>query len=198
MTRAEFAATYWPAAQKAQRRHGIPAKFIISQIALETGYGKHMRGHNVAGIKARRGSTGAPSEPAFLAWTTEYLDTLNDAKRFPAYDLSSAQKVGGRWKVRVKDYFRKFPSPAAGIERYLNLLNGARYAPAKAKAGNWLAYGRDVVRRGYATLDPDEYARRLNSVYSVLLPDLPASRPSLWPLLLVAAAGFAFWKFRKK
>ncbi|MBA3599292.1 MAG: flagellar assembly peptidoglycan hydrolase FlgJ, partial [Methylibium sp.] len=111
-SRAEnFIARHSESAEKASADTGIPAAFILSQAALESGWGKrdirHADGsasHNLFGIKAGANWKGAVAEVT----TTEYID-------------------GEPRKVTAK--FRAYASPEESFRDYAQLIkNSPRYA----------------------------------------------------------------------
>jgi flagellar protein FlgJ len=134
-------------AEEASRASGIPAKFMLGQAALESGWGRReIRGrdgsnsHNLFGIKAGPGWKGRVVETA----TTEY--------------------VNGKPQVRVEK-FRAYDSYADSFKDYARLLsNNPRYEKALAAANGTDAAGfaRNLQRAGYAT-DPN-YATKLASI----------------------------------
>jgi flagellar protein FlgJ len=129
-------------AEEASRRSGIPAAFILGQAALESGWGRHeIRGpqgeptHNLFGIKAGRGWTGATVE----ASTTEFVD---GAPR------------------RQRERFRAYGSYDEAFADYARLVAGnPRYAEARGAGADPERFARAMARAGYAT-DP-AYARKL-------------------------------------
>ena len=132
-------------AEKASLETGIPAKFMLGQAALESGWGKReirsMDGsasHNVFGIKATKGWGGRTVE----ALTTEYSNGV-------AY-----QKI---------EKFRAYDSYADAFKDYANLLTkNPRYQDviANSKDASSFAYG--LQKAGYAT-DP-QYANKLSRI----------------------------------
>jgi flagellar protein FlgJ len=130
------------AAKTASAASGIPARFILSHAALESGWGRHeirsadgTTSHNVFGIKAGKSWTG----PTVTATTTEYVDGV-------------AQ--------RVKAKFRAYDSYDDAMVDYTNLLkNNPRYAGTMAASHDAAGFAAGLQRAGYAT-DP-AYAKKL-------------------------------------
>lgn len=143
-----FVEKMMPHAIEASRTSGIPARFIVGQAALETGWGRaEPRGadgrpsHNVFGIKAGGNWNG----PTVEATTTEVVDGV-------------AQK-------RV-ERFRAYSSYAEAFQDYANLLtSNPRYA-AVAGSGDAAGFSQGLARAGYAT-DP-AYAEKLTRVINSL------------------------------
>ncbi|MEX3956059.1 flagellar protein FlgJ [Trinickia symbiotica] len=132
-------------AQAASAATGIPARFIIGQAALESGWGKgeikNANGtpsHNVFGIKATKDWTGK----TVTAVTTEY--------------------VNGK-PQKVVEKFRAYDSYADAMTDYAKMLrNNPRYASVVNNSHDAASFARGMQRAGYAT-DP-HYARKLISI----------------------------------
>lgn len=133
------------AAEEASQTTGIPAKFMLGQAALESGWGKHeirtadgSASHNVFGIKATAGWKGKTVD----AVTTEYVNGVPQKRveKFRAYDSYA-------------DAFRDYASLLKSNPRYQNVL-------ANAKDAHSFAQG--LQRAGYAT-DPN-YATKLATI----------------------------------
>lgn len=144
----DFANRMWPHAVEASRATGIPARFIVGQAALESGWGqREIRGadgkpsFNLFGIKAGRSWHGATAE----VMTTEYVNGI---------------------PRRVAQTFRAYSSYAEAFRDYGNLLkNTPRYACVLENCQDAAAFARGLQRAGYAT-DPlyaDKLARVINS-----------------------------------
>jgi flagellar protein FlgJ len=134
-------------AQAASAATGIPARFIVGQAALESGWGKSeikkadgSTSHNVFGIKATKDWTGDTVSTV----TTEYVD--------------------GKAERRVEK-FRSYGSYQEAMTDYANMLtSNPRYAAVvSASRGKGAAgFAAGMQRAGYAT-DP-HYARKLMSI----------------------------------
>ncbi|MGI4848616.1 MAG: flagellar assembly peptidoglycan hydrolase FlgJ [Janthinobacterium lividum] len=129
-------------AEEASRTTGIPARFMLGQAALESGWGKReimardgSNSHNVFGIKAGSGWKGKVVETA----TTEYVDGVPQKRieRFRAYDSYA-------------DAFRDYARMLSNNPRYENVIANARDANS---------FAQGLQRAGYAT-DPN-YAAKL-------------------------------------
>jgi flagellar protein FlgJ len=134
-----------PHAQAASASTGIPARFMLGQAALETGWGKaEIRGadghnsHNLFGIKAGAGWKGQTVDIV----TTEY--------------------VNGQPQKQVES-FRAYDSYADSFRDYANLLRGnARYQNVIAQGQDAAGFAQGLQQAGYAT-DP-KYAQKLMGV----------------------------------
>lgn len=133
------------AAQAASAATGIPARFIVGQAALESGWGKReIRGrdgsssYNVFGIKATKNWTGR----TVSAVTTEY--------------------VGGQPR-RVVAQFRAYDSYEHAMTDYATMLkSNPRYAGVVNASTTPESFANGMQRAGYAT-DP-HYAKKLISI----------------------------------
>jgi flagellar protein FlgJ len=132
-------------AQAASAATGIPARFIIGQAALESGWGKSeikkadgSSSHNVFGIKASKDWTGKTVSTV----TTEY--------------------VNGK-PQRTVEKFRAYDSYQEAMTDYASLLKGnPRYAQVINSSRDLNGFANGMQRAGYAT-DP-HYAKKLMSI----------------------------------
>lgn len=155
---AGFVDQHQDAARAAEAKTGIPATFMISQAALETGWGRkeirHADGspsYNLFGIKAGANWKGPVAEIT----TTEYVN-------------GQPQKVVAR--------FRAYSSYAESFADYGKLMQDSpRYAGIASRAakgtlqgqGGAVAFAQGLQRAGYAT-DP-AYADKLTRVINTTL-----------------------------
>lgn len=132
-------------AELASQGTGIPAKFMLGQAALESGWGKHeikaldgSSSHNVFGIKASGNWKGRTVE----ALTTEYVNGV-------AY-----QKV---------EKFRAYDNYGDAFKDYAKLIqNNPRYQSVLQNGGDATQFAHALQKAGYAT-DP-QYAQKLTKV----------------------------------
>ncbi len=132
-------------AAEAEAATGIPAKFMLGQAALETGWGKRQiknadgsNSHNLFGIKAGPGWTGKVA----TAVTTEY--------------------VNGVPRTKVEK-FRAYDTPADSFKDYAKLITtNPRYEKVLASANDAAGFAHGLQRAGYAT-DP-LYAAKLSRI----------------------------------
>lgn len=132
-------------AEIASQSTGIPAKFMLGQAALESGWGKReikaMDGstsHNVFGIKANSQWKGRTVD----AMTTEYVDgvALRKVEKFRAYD---------NYADAFKDYARL-------------ITDNPRYQNVMQNGGSVEKFASELQKAGYAT-DP-HYAQKLTKI----------------------------------
>jgi len=132
-----------PHAEAAEAATGVPARFILAQAALESGWGERQiraadgtPSHNLFGIKAGKGWAGEAVETD----TTEYRQGV-------------AMKLAQR--------FRAYPDYTAAFADHAQLLR-SRYADAVRAGDDAAGFARGLAQGGYAT-DP-AYAGKLQSV----------------------------------
>ena len=132
-------------AEQASLATGVPAKFMLGQAALESGWGKRVikgshgeLSNNLFGIKAGPDWKGK----TVSAVTTEY--------------------VHGVPQTRLEK-FRAYDSYADSFTDYANMIvNNKRYAGVMASAGDASSFAVALQRAGYAT-DPN-YAAKLTRI----------------------------------
>jgi peptidoglycan hydrolase FlgJ len=145
---AEFQGRLMPHALEASQATGVPARFMLGQAALESGWGKReiraadgTPSHNLFGIKAGSSWKG----PVVETVTTEYVNGV-------------AQKS--------VEKFRAYASYADAFRDYANLLSSnPRYAGVMAQAAQGMnaeGFAQGLQRAGYAT-DPN-YADKLSRI----------------------------------
>ena len=128
----------------------MPARFIVGQAALETGWGRsEMRlpdgrsAHNLFGVKAGAHWKG----PTVDAATTEYVD--------------------GR-AVRTVERFRAYASYEEAFQDWAKLIGTSpRYAQVVRAGGTVEGFAQGLQRAGYAT-DPN-YADKLTNTINQTL-----------------------------
>lgn len=141
----KFVDAMLPEAISASNATGVPARFILGQAALESGWGKgEIRAadgtpsHNLFGIKAGPNWTGR----TMSVTTTEY--------------------VNGQARKQVEK-FRAYGSYSEGFADYARLIaNNPRYAAAVKPGNDAAGFAQGLARGGYAT-DP-AYAAKLTRV----------------------------------
>ncbi len=138
-----FARSVWPHAQKAAAELGVPAKALVAQAALETGWGRRLArsegatSHNLFGIKAGSSWRGDKVNAA----THEYVD---------------GQRVSERAA------FRSYGNTADSFADYTRLLKNPRYTEARGSGGDVHHFAKALQRAGYAT-DP-AYAAKIVAI----------------------------------
>jgi len=146
----DFLTQHTQAARAAEAQSGIPATFMVSQAAHETGWGQHeirnadgSSSFNLFGIKAGANWKGKVAEVT----TTEYVN-------------------GAPQKVTAK--FRAYGSYAESFNDYAKMMKDSpRYSQVLANSGSAQGFAQGLQRAGYAT-DP-AYADKLTRVINTTL-----------------------------
>jgi flagellar protein FlgJ len=139
-------------ANEAANASGIPAKFMLGQAALESGWGKReirnpdgSTSHNLFAIKAGSNWTG----PTVSVTTTEYVNGI---------PRKSVEK------------FRAYSSYAESFKDYAALItNSPRYGAVAENSGSVEGFATSLQRAGYAT-DPryaEKLSRTINQVIAI-------------------------------
>jgi flagellar protein FlgJ len=139
-------------ANEAASTTGIPAKFMLGQAALESGWGKReirnpdgSTSHNLFGIKAGTNWTGR----TVSVTTTEYVNGI---------PRQSVQK------------FRAYSSYAESFKDYATLITKSpRYSAVASNSGSVEGFATSLQRAGYAT-DPryaEKLSRTINHVIAI-------------------------------
>lgn len=145
----EFKNFMLPSAMMIEQKFKIPHLFTLSQIALETGFGKSelfYKYFNVGGIRSFK----PESEPHGYYWTWEHV-AKPDLQKWDKYERDKTKDSvlpNGKIKIRVKLPFRHFPDLVSGLAYWVNnvLLN---------------KYFKSYVSQ--ANLNPEKYAELLQS-----------------------------------
>ncbi len=172
-----FVSAYLPFAQEAQAATGIHAAAILAQAALESGWGDRAVGNMFFGIKdTAKGKTGKGQ----LLVTTEYLKSPDQKHLFPEVISVTWNERRKRWKYVVKDWFRKYDSPAGSFKDHAQFfLQNQRYAAAMANAADPIRFLQEVAKAGYATA-PD-YAKILTQLVKMIQRHTPSDLESFEP-----------------
>ncbi len=149
-----FVQQHWDSATRAQHATGVPAGFIVSQAALESGWGKgeirHPDGapsHNLFGIKA--GSS----------WSGRTVDVMTTE-----YENGVAKKI--------TEKFRAYASYDEAFNDWAQLMSrNPRYAAVLHSGGDVNGFAQALQRAGYAT-DP-RYGEKLRAVMNTVLAATP-------------------------
>lgn len=158
-----FVKKYYKHAKKAERKSGVPALFALAQSALESGWGKHAPKNMLFGMKVGSGKNyGGWQGDEQLISTTEYSkkSSLRFPFIFPGYPMMSTT---GKWKYKVKDYFRAYPTPFHAFMDWAGLLSkNSRYRHAIQNRGDPYRFADEVAKAGYAT--SPNYASKVKGV----------------------------------
>lgn len=145
MSKADFISAITPMAENIAEQTGLTPQTVMAQAALETGYGQHMVGGNLFGIKGV--GTGA---------------------------VDTTENVAGLGDVKQKASFAAYPSAKASFDAYGNLMStNPRYAGVLAApdtASQLAALGKS----GYAT-DPQYGSKLAGINKQIGLLNIPSS-----------------------
>lgn len=151
-----FVRTLRPLAERIGRQLGIDSRLLLSQAALETGWGQKVlqrsggvSSYNFFNIKAGADWQGA----TVTVPTLEYRNGV---------------------AVRETAVFRAYRTPEESFSDYARLIGeNPRYEQALARGGNPVAYIRSLAAAGYAT-DP-QYADKVLAIFRSDAMDTPAA-----------------------
>lgn len=141
----EFVAKLRPVFESLLGDSGLPPLGVLSQAALETGWGREViadplgnSSHNLFGMKA------------------------NDENQ-PSVRVLSSEFIGNRWLTQQSD-FRSYPDWQSSVRDYVDKLkNLSRYADVMKSGGSVEKFANALAEGGYAT-DP-AYAEKIVAVY---------------------------------
>ena len=159
MTKQAYIDFYYPFAKASEKLTGISAIAQLAQGALESSWGKVAPGNMLFGIKDTDGVNGNEQ----LITTTEYSRSAN--AKFPnIISVTPVIRNGQKWfKYKIKDYFRKYPTPKESFVDHANFfIKNKRYAAALTVKSDPYKFIDAIAKAGYAT-DPN-YADTLKSV----------------------------------
>jgi len=144
----DFIKQLYPAAEKIAKEMGVSPKAIISQAALETGWGKYViHGESASGNKEN--SFNFFGIKADSRWQGDKVSVTT-------HEYRDGQRV------TEKADFRAYPSIEAGLKDYASFLKTERYEKAMAAGTNVEKYAKELQQAGYAT-DP-QYAQKISRI----------------------------------
>ncbi|MDA8987534.1 glucosaminidase domain-containing protein [Planktomarina temperata] len=132
-----FIAAYTPVAKEVAEDLGVSYKIVLAQAALESGWGKSVKGNGLMGVKSHGEEGGV--------------------------DVVTHEVINGK-KVKITDSFRAYDTPEDSIRGYGKFLKAnSRYKHfLRAGAGNEDAQLSALQSSGYAT-DP-MYSQKLKNI----------------------------------
>lgn len=163
MTPKQFVNAFLADAKTAELDSGISAIAILAQAAIESGWGKAAPGFSFFGVKDSDGVNGNEQ----LVTTTEYSRRA-DLKFPEIISITPVIRNGQKFfKYKVKDYFRKYNSPAESFADHGKFfLANKRYAEALKVKSDPYKFIDAVADAGYAT-DPN-YKTTLHSIIKTI------------------------------
>jgi len=153
----QFIKSLYQHASEAAKALGVKTEVLLSQAALETGWGKHVMqdksgnsSHNLFGIKANDGN--ADTDKSGAGWKGNVVN------------VSSLESENGVMKP-VVSAFRSYDSFKDSFDDYVSFLkSNPRYQQALSVAHDTTKFVNALQESGYAT-DP-EYAKKLLDIIS--------------------------------
>jgi flagellar protein FlgJ len=164
MSPKEFVKQFYPFAKEMEKETGFNAIAILTQAALESGWGRYAPGNMFFGIKDTDGINGNEQ----LLVTIEY-SRRSDLKFPVILSIEPCVRSGQKYfRYKVKDYFRRYDSPKdCFIDHVKFFLSNPRYAEAVRVRGSMYHFFDAIAKAGYAT-DPD-YAKTLRAVSDTIV-----------------------------
>lgn len=149
----KFVQTYLPFAKQIEKETGLHHIAILTQSALESGWGKSVKGNNFFGIKWN-----GKGEKQLIR-TREVLSRKD--YKFPV--IHAVTPKGNTFVYDVEDYFVKYNNPFDSFKGHYEFLNrNPRYKKALEFKGDYNKFFEEIAKAGYAT-DPN-YAQTLKEV----------------------------------
>ena len=165
VTPKEFVTLLYPFAKQIETETGLSSIAIMSQAALESGWNSTPQGFNFFGIKDTDGINGNEQ----LITTTEYLKNPN--AKFPVILSKVLDPVKKLYKYIVKDYFRKYNTPADSFRDHVKFFQvNKRYATAWSVRKDYNRFFEEIAKAGYATAP--NYSDILKGVAKTILKNI--------------------------
>ena len=145
---------------------GFDPFIILTQAALESGWGKYAPGNMFFGVKDTDGVNGNEQ----LVRTTEVSKNANlTAKQAGLETIERVEPstiAGQKYFVyHGLGYFRKYETPKESFDDHIKFfLSNGRYARACTMRNNPVAFFQEIANAGYATAP--NYAQSLISTYN--------------------------------
>ena len=168
MTPKKFVEKYYPYAKEAEKETGIPALAITAQAALESGWGKHVIGNNLFGIKYRNGDWNYQQ-----ILTTEYADRPEVFNRDNIVSMDYIPSIN-KYKFKVYQKFADYPTPKEAFLAHSRLLLTERYKEALKWRYSPVRYLVAIWRAGYAT--DTNYGKKMEDMVESVKRRLPDVR----------------------
>lgn len=157
MEKIEFLKVFCKVAKQVEQETGIFADAMLTQAALETGWGVYVKNNNYFGIKA-----GEHFQKKQLIRTKEYHSTNNVHYKHIISVTPVTIKGKPMFEYVIEDFFYFYDNPIDSFRAYCEFIKtNKRYQKALCQS-NASAYLREVAAAGYAT-DP-EYNSKLQAI----------------------------------
>lgn len=150
----DFVQRYLKHAEKVEKETGLSKIAILTQGALESGWGAKVKGNNFFGIKWN--GVGRKQQIR----TKEVLS--KKGVPFPVV-YSVTPTANGKFLYDVEDYFMLYDTPADSFKDHANFfVRNPRYSKAWEVRGDYNKFFEEIAKAGYATAP--NYADVLKSV----------------------------------
>lgn len=139
----DFVKRYLNNALEVERNTGLSADYILARAALETGWGRSVKGNNFFGVKGK-----GPSGKSITVTTREHLSYPPKGKV-----IKSSKPLGnGKTEYVIEDDFAVYDSPAESfVEHYNFLERNKRYSNALQFKSDPFKFAQHVNSAGYST-----------------------------------------------
>jgi len=144
----DFVNKFWQYANAVADKTGVPALVILTQAALESGWGAKAPGNNFFGLTAAANYSGKKQ----LLQTVEYHKTKD--VQYPeiiSITLMNEGPKAGFYRYVVKRWFRAYDSALDAFIDYSRVLSDSRYAEAFNHTHDPEKFLKVVAASGYAT-----------------------------------------------
>lgn len=164
----EFTRLIYKAIERYSRPKGLHPVLVVTQAAIESGWGSHaIANYNLWGIKGNASN-------GVLYRTTEYLSTSKVRLKKGENVISITKSSNGKYKIIANLYFRHFRSMDEAANYYVNkLVMRPRYKPARDVVANCALnskYFYALGPCGYYNANPAQYEKTcrsiMNDIYS--------------------------------
>jgi flagellar protein FlgJ len=159
----DFCTEFLPFAKDSEATTGIAALATLAQAALESGWNQSSPGWMFFGVK----DTSGIDANRQLLTTTEYSPRNNDVYPVVISIETCVRNGKNMFKYRVKDWFRKYATPADCFTDHAQFFfKNPRYAAALAVKSDPFKFIQEIAKAGYAT-DPN-YADTLTTIAKMI------------------------------
>ena len=150
-----FYQNYYPSVQRALKDSDIHPQVAMSQLWIESGGGKTIKKDRgfagMFGVKGKVGDNNSMLLTTQEEFATEALAKKWAAKRADRIVGQPFKTKNGKYRVKVKEPFKKYNSFEEALEGYKNIFNSDRYAKVRELRNDPKAQAKAMGESGYAT-----------------------------------------------
>ena len=150
-----FYQNYFPSVQKALKDSDIHPQVAMSQLWIESGGGKTIKKDRgfagMFGVKGKVGDNNSMLLQTEEEFSTEALAKKWAAKRADRIVGQPFKTKNGKYRVKVKEPFKKYNSFEEALDGYKNIFNSDRYAKVRELRNDPKAQAKAMGESGYAT-----------------------------------------------